>query len=575
MVDRLVAVNDEDYRLPDPVMAVLTNELGSENGERPVGKNELLLNVLDFGAMGDSNVSGTTGTDDLSAIQAAAAAALAQNRTLWFPKVTNGYRSVGTVDLPGGIDVRMDSPVITPAGVAGVGLRYNATGPVANGRTLFLRQKRGAVTDWLSESDIGIQTRNVQRSRIVIAEVSNNTVGYQRLADNAGHVYNEITLLFINSNMVGLDCETTTSAGWVNEENLYGGNFTVGSTVHTNMSRIGVRIRSTPGYLNNAQVFHKPSFEIAVGITGGAEAIPILIANGINNRFHDVRNEGTPLLIRTTGVADGNFVSVTYGAAGATGDAIDDQGSYPTTVVRRSRMQHVEEFHRLVWETSDVHRRAFPYDATTVNIPGMVLVSASNATLSRALSGFTITPNYLETTSRHLGVQVNTSVVKRFVVAADCEPGFGGRVHVRCYDSAGAIMDPAAYTANPLVRGSSGRIFSATSGLGYTTGSDSGTPAFFSVSPSVASIVVCMTSGTAPLRIRAMRISADSVNVPAVYTPFPENLTEPVASTVPSTGTHTAGRRVYNGAPSSGAPIGWVCTAAGTPGTWASMGNLA
>lgn len=575
MTDRLVAVDDADYRLPEPVRTAYWNEHGPNNGGRPVGKDELLLNVLDHGVVGDSNASGSSGTDDRAAIHEAAALALSLGRPLWFPKVANGYRAVGTVDLPGGIDVRMDSPIITPAGVAGVALRYNASGPVVNGRTLVLRQKRGAVTDWQSESDIGIQTRNVQRSMITVVEVSNNTIGYQRLADNAGHVYNEITLLHINSNKIGIDCETTTAAGWVNEENLYGGNFTVGSTVHTALSRIGVRIRSTHGYQNNAQVFHKPSFEIAVGLTGNAEAIPIFIADGVNNKFHDVRNEGSMLLMRTTGLANNNFASVTYGASGVAGDSVDEQGSFPTTIVERSRQQHVEALQRPIWQMTDIHKRAVPYDATQTNIPGMVMLGTGGTTVFRALSGLNIATNYLEVLNRHIGVQVGTSNVKRFVVTADTEPGFGGRIHVRCFDTTGAIMDPAAHVADPLVKGASGRVFVASGGMGYQTGSDSASPAFFRVADTVASIIVCLAPGTAALRVRAMRISTFSPYVPSVYTPFPDNLDEPVATQAPTSGTWTVGKRIYNAAPESGQPIGWVCTVAGTPGTWASMASLA
>jgi hypothetical protein len=43
----------------------------------------------------------------------------------------------------------------------------------------------------------------------------------------------------------------------------------------------------------------------------------------------------------------------------------------------------------------------------------------------------------------------------------------------------------------------------------------------------------------------------------------------------PSTGAWTVGQYVYNSAPASGSPQGFVCTVAGTPGTWQSMANLA
>jgi len=42
----------------------------------------------------------------------------------------------------------------------------------------------------------------------------------------------------------------------------------------------------------------------------------------------------------------------------------------------------------------------------------------------------------------------------------------------------------------------------------------------------------------------------------------------------PTTGTWGVGDRSENTAPASGAPSGWVCTVAGTPGTWLPLPNL-
>jgi hypothetical protein len=46
------------------------------------------------------------------------------------------------------------------------------------------------------------------------------------------------------------------------------------------------------------------------------------------------------------------------------------------------------------------------------------------------------------------------------------------------------------------------------------------------------------------------------------------------ATAVPSTGTWTVGDQFINSVPTVGQPKGWVCTVAGTPGTWTSLGNL-
>lgn len=46
-------------------------------------------------------------------------------------------------------------------------------------------------------------------------------------------------------------------------------------------------------------------------------------------------------------------------------------------------------------------------------------------------------------------------------------------------------------------------------------------------------------------------------------------------SAAPTTGTWRVTDVVMNSAPASGQPAGWVCTVAGTPGTWKAMANLA
>ena len=43
---------------------------------------------------------------------------------------------------------------------------------------------------------------------------------------------------------------------------------------------------------------------------------------------------------------------------------------------------------------------------------------------------------------------------------------------------------------------------------------------------------------------------------------------------VPTKGTWERGQTFYRPQPTVGSPIGWVCTVAGTPGTWVSLGNL-
>jgi hypothetical protein len=51
-------------------------------------------------------------------------------------------------------------------------------------------------------------------------------------------------------------------------------------------------------------------------------------------------------------------------------------------------------------------------------------------------------------------------------------------------------------------------------------------------------------------------------------------ITTTYGAAAPTTGAHVLGDEQKNSAPSVGAPKSWLCTVAGTPGTWVSTGNL-
>ena len=53
------------------------------------------------------------------------------------------------------------------------------------------------------------------------------------------------------------------------------------------------------------------------------------------------------------------------------------------------------------------------------------------------------------------------------------------------------------------------------------------------------------------------------------------NNREAWGTAAPAAGTWKVGDRVWNTAPAAGGTVGWVCTAAGTPGTWKAFGTIA
>jgi hypothetical protein len=73
---------------------------------------------------------------------------------------------------------------------------------------------------------------------------------------------------------------------------------------------------------------------------------------------------------------------------------------------------------------------------------------------------------------------------------------------------------------------------------------------------------ILLTSDTSTDMVKRVQNNNDGDNV-VVY-----------ATATPTTGTWLKGDRVVNSSPAVGSPKAWVCTVAGTPGTWVSEGNL-
>jgi hypothetical protein len=78
---------------------------------------------------------------------------------------------------------------------------------------------------------------------------------------------------------------------------------------------------------------------------------------------------------------------------------------------------------------------------------------------------------------------------------------------------------------------------------------------------------------TDPIEIYHLEIYRGGAFTNGYRTAYPAKI-EFYATSVPTTGTFAQGDRAVNSAPAVGQPKSWVCTVAGTPGTWVSEGNL-
>lgn len=510
---------------------------------------------------------------------ASIAAAVAAADTLRAPGVTPvlyfpanvAHTTAATVTVPAGIHVIMDGTLTYIGALYEPCIIIGASGVSNAAVNIKIRVARDVQADWMSEACIGALIYNCSISNIHIELASKFTIGVQFMGSAAGFGYNNVTLGYLSNNKIGLDVNNELG-GWANENVYINGRFSVSTGVHVNLDRWGVRITSKAAYHNNNNVFIKPSFELnKPNIT--ADAYPILIDYGIYNSFWKIRNEGNT----NTAIATMNNSSAHNQITSGYGDVfIVDNSTNPTTDYEAIR-DVLTSKGAPIFLSGALHKRAAYYDgATNVNVPGVHLVNTSNSTPYTNRGSIVINNDHLDFAAGGVGIFIDTTNQKRFVVKRDCMIGYGGRVAVRCYDAAGVILT-SADAGHPYVKGQANQVFGWSSNAGgvYQTGGDSTSNCYFIVGADVAYIDVLLLKGTNNLKIRAFAVHGVDNLQSAAWTGVEEIIPGAnIATVAPSAGTWAAGRVIYNAAPSSGQPIGWVCTVAGTPGTWLGFGVL-
>lgn len=518
-----------------------------------------LINVMSFGAKGDGI------TDDGPAIVAAvehakSVAAGGLRPTILFP-TSKGYLSNQTIQIPINMHVVMDSsvayggPVDTPAMIVGQPDLANVNVRLK----LSVKRKAGAgYADWTNENGIGLLLKNLDTSIIEIVQSTGFTIGVQAIGDSGGFAYNEVHLGLIMDNKIGIDLtnkNSGTGIGWCNENMFLNGRIGCYSTTRKGVARTGVRISSADlTYINNNNNnFYKPSFELKESVSRPAEALPIFIEYGRINRFFNIRNESNSVTTARIGPESfENTIDLGYGQV-----VIDDQGKFPSTIARSARAG-LTDFPGAIFNSGDLASKACYYDGDTLlNIPGLGFSSPQNG--SEAAAGkVALSSDFIEIASDDhdaLGVFIDTSIVKRFVVKSDTTTGHGGRIHVVCYGPDGKILTDAG---EPLVKTKVSYQVAWKADLfggSYQTINDHAdtieSDFYFTVSKQVAKVRVLFWKGTASLQLRSFSCYSVDHGSPAVWS----GVAEPagamnVGTTHPTTGAWPRGKVVLNATPS-------------------------
>lgn len=526
-----------------------------------------VYNVKWRGAVGDAS------TDDATAINAAATDCATvdssyRKQTLWFPNCV-GYATTTAVTIPLNVDVQMDAPIIYAGNATAITVGDGVTANFMS--RLKLWAVRSSQSDW-TDGSIGIKLYEHYNSQIEIVGSSKFTYGVYIVptggssGEGNGFAYNEIYLGYIVDNRYGLYITSGATYGWTNENNWYGGRFACSSNVNLSTSRNAIVITSGQAYYNNHNVFYKPSFELNYpNLIGGATSVSILATYCSLNEFVSVRSENSGTTIATvSNNSYGNVFNIGYGAVTVSYSSATHQDDvlYEKTYPWRKET--------VIYQSLPLNKVAGYYNATYIQVPGLHMASSSAAGAYIALDLVIPYPNYLYIPStRGVGIFVDTTTYKRFVVRKGAETGYGGRVLIRCYDSAGTVLTSAG-AGHPYVKSTSGNTLSYSTNFGgvYSTGVDSVLDTFFAVGDDVKKMAVIIAGGTSEARLHSFSISSFDSGRPNVYAghnvageylsgDFPARY----ATQAPVKGCFLYGRgsQVWNARPTTGGDPGWVC----------------
>lgn len=508
-------------------------------------------------------------TDSGAAINKAAASC---TETLVIDGGPGRYATSIAIVIPAGINVDQRTGITNTAasGSAMVGMTIGSKGVVNQYANLSgLDITRTNLGTWGDAAHIGLLLYNCNTCNVSIKQVSRfGGTNFKAMGSGAGFSYNEITLgdLGAAQNELLISNETYNSvAGWVNENNWYGGRFWVQSAV-TNSVRYGVTITSDDGtYLsNNNNHFWKPSFELGTS----KSSISFVVEHGFNNYAHGIRNEGNDLIASFRNASTRNTVESGYDLE--TSVAWEDTSSAKENHFYTVREQIYLAYNKLVFRAANLAEITDYYNgSSTFYTQGMAY--NQSGTITNVATDLVLKGDGIEVKTRPIGVKVDTAAVKEFLVKRSGSNG--GRVLVVPYDSNGAVLTSGGAN-HPYVVGRTGADFNYTAsyGGGYLTGTDSTLPQVVTLGTDVKSAWIGIADGSGVTFINSFAIYTNAADVPTVTTgatPGPNGVQ--LASAVPTVGTHNLSDRFVNAVPTVGQPKGWVCTVAGTFGTLAGV----
>lgn len=416
-------------------------------------------------------------TDMASAIEDAAANALAKSQMLWLPSSIAAYPVSRTVTLPAGLDVWLDgSSYITrtdlsqdePTLVVGDENTENTQ------RTLRLSVRRGTVANQgltasnRAEMDnVGILLHNPSDCCLDLGQ-RGHTVGIEIRGTDLSGSYNDIYLRKLVNSRVFIRLRALGGPGaWVNQNTFYKGRWATDTDIYNAglaaYYPIGVLMESTFNGVNS-NVFYSPNFEILTENNQWQDAVCCEIDSvaASMNVFHIARHEndsqygsrffrikspgcfGNRAILSYAGSANWPLLPQTSNGPALLEYTINDDYSKLTNTVVSDMFTPVENGPGS-WHSGSLGAVAKRCDAAGhISVPGMYWNAGSTRTRYSTSTSHTVpsTGKYLRLDgtagAEFLCIMLDTSRNKRFFIKPNIAAplaNFGLRIFVSAVDS--------------------------------------------------------------------------------------------------------------------------------------------
>lgn len=487
------------------------------------------LTARDFGATGDGV------TDDGPALAAAMAAAAASGHVLVIGEGT--HRTTQPLVLGGGAAGLIMHGSILYAGPDGqVALTLGDGAAVRNAAKRYegLRVIRATISDWTNEADIGLVMRNLDASLVEIRQVEGFTIGIRTQGVERGFEDTTLILGRIVNNRIGLDVRTETAAAWNTSVRYYGGHFAIGSSVHTDKDRFGVRLSAAPGayVAHNRHLFDGPGFELQAKdkpITG----IPFLVE--VNSRSvwaRAIRMEGcSPHVARHTGGAQDHVYEVAWASQAYLIDVdYTDSATRSGAVVRAFHQAAAfREASRTIGSVPNLRAARIRWSNTEWGFEKLACLSSNVSGAPTALAslafpgldsfGFTDAGVVL-TGGRGLGFVVDARGCRDFALAVDAD---APRLAVMCFDASRNLLTDSGTalvraSGQSLVWNSDARWYQGSADMADATLTR---PQVVRLDPSVAYAIIGLVRIGTDYEVRAMHLSCDPLFTPPLLHGLP------------------------------------------------------